>query len=169
MKHEIVIPKWAWVTGIVVLLLGLGIFVSPRDKDNRPLLLLPDVKSLEDYRRGLMEWHSAFQNLDARMAGILSTDYGGDLFSQSREGQKIQDETMQLLREIDQNAAPAAATPAKKMALKTGNAYLEASRALLAWISTPTTANHDAVQQALEAAQATLAELEASQWMKTNP
>jgi hypothetical protein len=169
MKNEFVIPKWAWVTATVVLLLGLGIFISPRDRDNRPLLLLPDVKALGDYRRELVDWHLAFQSLNARMTGLLSADYGGDLFSQSREGQKIQDETLQLLREIDQTVAPMAATPAKEMALKAGNAYLEASRALLAWISTPTTVNSDAVQQALDTAQAALAELEASQWMTANP
>jgi hypothetical protein len=169
MKHEIVIPKWAWVTGIVVLLLGLGIFTSPRDQDNRPLLLLPDVKALEDYRRELVDWHSALQGLNARMTGLLSADYGGDLFSQSREGQKIHDETMQLLQEIDQTTTPAAAISSKEMALKASNAYLEASRALLAWISTPTTANRDAVQQALNAAHAALVELEASQWMTANP
>jgi hypothetical protein len=43
MKNEIIIPKWVWITGIVMVLLGLGLFTSPRDRDNRPLLLLPDV------------------------------------------------------------------------------------------------------------------------------
>jgi hypothetical protein len=29
-------------------LFGLGLFTSPRDRDNGPLLLLPDVKAMED-------------------------------------------------------------------------------------------------------------------------
>jgi hypothetical protein len=169
MKNEIIIPKWVWITGLALLLLGLGLLTSPRDKDNHPLLLLPDVKSLEDYRRSLVIWHAGFLELDGRMTRLLSANYGGDLFSQSSEGQKIQDETVQLLREIDQTAAPAAAASAKEMALQAGSAYLEASRALLTWVSAPTAANQAAAQQALETAQTALSELEASQWMAANP
>jgi hypothetical protein len=169
MKSEIVIPKWSWITGILILLLGLGLLTSPRDKDNHPLLLLPDVKAMEGYRRSLVDWHARFLELDRRMTHLLLANYGGDLFSQSSEGQKIQDETLQLLREIDQTSAPSAAASAREMALQAGSAYLEASRTLLAWISAPTAANLDAAQQALSSARATLAELEASQWMAVNP
>ena len=35
MKGEIVIPKWVWVTVILAFLLGLGLFTSPRNRDNR--------------------------------------------------------------------------------------------------------------------------------------
>jgi len=169
MKNEIIIPKWVWITGIVMVLLGLGLFTSPRDRDNRPLLLLPDVKAMEDYRRSLVLWHATFVELDGRMTRLLSADYGGELFSQSSEGQKIQDATVQLLREVDQTSAPAAAASAKDLALRAGSAYLEASRSLLAWISAPTASNLEAAQQALDSARATFAELEASQWMAVNP
>lgn len=169
MKSEIVIPKWVWITGILVFLLGLGLFTSPRDRDNRPLLLMPDLKAMEDYRRSLAGWHTRFLELNGRMTLLLSADYGGDLFSQSSEGQKIQEATVQLLREIDQTATPSAAVSAREMAIDAGSAYLEASRAMLTWISTPTAANLDAAQQAFKTAQATLSELEASQWMAVNP
>ena len=73
MKSEIIIPKWAWIASLVVLL-GLGLFVSPRDKNNRPILLMPDVKAVEDYRRSLASWHSRLLELDGRIARALSTD-----------------------------------------------------------------------------------------------
>lgn len=169
MKNEIIIPKWVWVTSILVLLIVLGVFASPRDRDDRPLLLLPDVKAMEGYRRSLVDWHARFLELDGRMTRLLSTNYGGDLFSQSSEGQKIQDETFQLLREVDQARAPSAALSAREVALKAGSAYLEASRSLLAWISAPTAANLDAAHKALADAKSLLSELEASQWMAVNP
>jgi hypothetical protein len=53
--------------------------------------------------------------------------------------------------------------------LRAGSAYLEASRALLAWISAPTASNLETAQKTLVSARATLAELEASQWMAVNP
>jgi hypothetical protein len=169
MKSEIIIPKWVWITGLVIALLGLGIFTSPRDQDNRPLLLLPDVKAMDDYRRSLVAWHISFMELDGRITRLLSANYGGDLFSQSSEGQKIQDATVQLLREVDQTSAPAAAASAKGLAWRAGSAYLEASRALLTWVSAPTAVNLEKAQTALDTAHGVLSELEASQWMAANP
>ena len=168
MKSEIVIPKWVWITSMALLLLGLGLVISPRDKNNHPLLLLPDVKAMEDYRRSLVDWNTRFLELNGRMTRLLSDNYGSDLFSQSSEGQIIQDQTIQLMREIDQTSTPAAAVSARDMAIRAGSAYLDTSRAILTWVSALTTANLDAAQQALKAAQASLSELEASQWMAIN-
>ncbi len=169
MNSEITIPKWAWIAGVIVILLGLGVIVSPRDKHDQPLLLLPDVKAVEDYRRSLVSWHSRLLELNGRTAGVLSNNYGGDLFSQSSEGQKILNETVQLLQEIDQTQTPSAALPARNMAARAGNATLDAARSMLAWVSAPTPANLNAAHQALDGARTTLSDLEASQWMATNP
>jgi hypothetical protein len=163
------IPKWAWIVSITVILLGLGLVVSPRDRDKRPILLLPDVKAVEDYRRSLVSWHDRLQELDGRIARVLSNNYGGDLFSQSSEGQKILNETVQLLQEIDQTETPSAAIPARDMILSAGGATLDASRSMLTWISAPTPANLNAAQKALADARTAISNLEASSWMSTNP
>ena len=168
MKNEIIIPKWAWFTSAIVILLGLGLIVSPRDKDNHPILLLPDVKAVGDYRRSLISWHDRLLELDGRIAGVLSNNYGGDLFSQSSEGQKILSETVQLLQEIDQTETPSAAVPARDMIMLAGSASLDVSKSMLTWISAPTPANLSAAQQALAGARTTLSNLEASAWMGTN-
>jgi len=168
MKSEVIIPKWAWITGALLILLGIGLVVSPRDKGNRPILLLPDVKAVEDYRRSLVSWHSRLLELDGRIAKVLSNNYGGDLFSQSSEGQKILNETVQLVQEMDQTETPSAAVPARNMVILASSATLDASRSMLTWISAPTPANLSAAQQALVGARTTLSNLEASQWMATN-
>ena len=169
MSSEITIPKWAWIGGIILLLLGLGLFVSPRDKDDRPILLLPDVKAVEDYRRSLVSWHDRLQTLDSRITRVLSNNYSGDLFSRSSEGQKILEEIIRLLQEIDQTETPSAAIPARDMIFQAASAYLDASQSMLTWISAPTPANLDAARQTLADAQATITVLEASPWMATNP
>jgi len=169
MSNEITIPKWAWVTSVIVLLLGLGLFVSPRDKHDRPILLLPDVKAVEDYRRSILTWHDHLQGLNGRIARTLANNYKGDLFSQSSEGQKILNETVQVLQEIDQTPTPPAALPARNMLTDSGAATLAAARSMLAWISAPTPANLKAAQQALDQARAALSLLETSQWMAINP
>jgi hypothetical protein len=165
MNGEITIPKWAWMVGAVLAILLLGIGITPRGNDGRPLLLSPDVKAVEDYRRSLVAWHAKLAELDGRIAMVLSNDYGGDLFSQSSEGQKVLNETIQILEEIDQTPTTAAAVPARNLALNAASATLSAAQLALLWISAPTSANLDTAGQALELARTNLTTLEASQWM----
>jgi hypothetical protein len=167
MKAEITIPKWVWILSLLVIVFSLGLGISPRDRDGRPLLLLPDIKAVEDYRRSLVDWHTRLAELDGRIARVLSNDYGGDLFSQSSDGQKVLNETLQVLQEIDQTAATPAAVPARELALNAASATLGAAQSALIWVSAPTPANLSSAQQALEAAHTNLSILEASQWMET--
>jgi len=53
---EISIPIWLLIIPVTVILLGIGWMASPRDENNRPLLLLPDVKAVEEYRRLANHW-----------------------------------------------------------------------------------------------------------------
>jgi hypothetical protein len=166
MNAEITIPKWVWIIILLVLVMGLGLGISPKDKVGRPLLLSPDVKAVEDYRRSLVGWQTRLIELDGRIARVLSNDYGGDLFSQSSAGQKILNETLQILDEIDQTAAISAAVPARELALNAASATLSAAQSALIWVSAPTSTNLSSAQQALENAQAERSLLEASQWMQ---
>jgi len=165
MNSEITIPKWAWIVGVLLVILFLGIVISPRGMDGRPLLLLPDVKAVEDYRRSLSAWHDRLVDIDGRIARILSNNYGGDLFRQSGDGQQVLNETIHILEEIDQTSTTAAAVPARDLALNAASATLSAAQLSLLWISAPTPANLDTARQALDAAHANLTSLEASQWM----
>jgi len=166
MNAEVTIPKWVWILLLLVIVLGLGLGISPRDRDGRPLLLLPDIKAVEDYRRSLVGWHTRLIELDGRIARVLSNDYGGDLFSQSSDGQKVLNETLQVLQEIDQTAATPAAVPARELAMNAASATLNVAQSALIWVSAPTPANLSSAQQALESAQAEMSILEASQWME---
>ena len=165
MNSEITIPKWAWMVGVTLAILLLGVGISPRGSDGRPLLLSPDVKALSDYRSSLSAWHDRLVDLDGRIARILSNNYGGDLFSQSSEGQQVLNETIQILEEIDQTSTTAAAVPARDLALNAASATLSAAQLSLLWISAPTSANLNTAGQALDAARTNLTILEASQWM----
>ena len=96
---------------------------------------------------------------------MLSNDYGGDLFSQSSDGQKALNETLQVLNEIDQTATIPAAVPARELALNVANTTLIAAQSALIWVSAPTPANLSSAQQALDTAHTNMSILEASQWM----
>ena len=165
MNGDITIPKWVWMVGVTLAILFLGIGVSPRGSDGHPLLLSPDVKALNDYRSSLSAWHDRLIDLNGRIARLLSNNYGGDLFSQSSDGQKVLNDTIQILEEIDQTSTTAASVPARDLALNAASATLSAAQLLLLWISAPTSSNLDTARQALDAARNSLTTLEASQWM----
>jgi hypothetical protein len=166
MSTEITLPKWLWILLPLVLIVVLGLGISPRDKAGRPLLLSPEVKAVEDYRRSLVGWHTQLAELQGRIARLLSNDYGGDLFSQSSDGQRVLNETLQVLQAMDQTATTPAAIPARELALNAASATLSAAQLALVWVAAPTPANLSSAEQALAAAQAEMTLLEASQWMK---
>jgi hypothetical protein len=164
-EEDIKIPFWLWgsVLSIVVLLV-LGYLFSPRDRDDRPVLLLPDVKAVEDYRVALMRWQTQARDLDSQISTILSGRFGSDLFTTSREAQKMIDAGVRLLSDIEQQKTPTVATPARAMAIRMASEYLEAARATLVWTTTPTDSNFDTAQGHLETARNLLSELETSEW-----
>jgi len=74
---------------LVLVLSGIGWCVSPKDNDGRPILLSPEVKAMEDYRRSAQTWMDQLRALDSEIAGLLQTDRAGDLFTQSRQAQQM--------------------------------------------------------------------------------
>jgi len=164
-NEQVVIPKWVWVGLLILALLGLGWLVSPRDSTERPILLLPDAKAVEDYRISVSGWHRQMQSLDAEITTILSGKFGSDLFSKSREAQKVMDSTIQLAQEIDRQDVPTAAIPAKSLLVQSASAYLNASRAMLQWVTASNEENLVEAQNSLEQARQTLKQLEQSEWI----
>ena len=159
------IPKWAWAIPVVLGLLILGYFASPRDRNERPILLLPDIKAVEDYRRSVSLWQAQAGELDAQITTILSGTYGSDLFARSRASQKMIDDAVQLLQDIESRKAPTAAMPARSILIRMASTYLEAARAALLWTTAPTYDNLASAQAKMDDARQILGKLEASEWM----
>jgi len=164
-SEQVVIPKWGWVGLLILALLGLGWLISPRDSTNRPILLLPDAKAVEDYRISISDWHGRMQSLDANITTILSGKFGSDLFSKSREAQKVMDAAIQLAQEIDRQDVPTAAIPAKSLLAQSASTYLNASRAMLQWVTASNEENLVEAQNTLDQARQTLKQLEQSEWI----
>jgi hypothetical protein len=165
MNNETTIPKWVWMgLPIALALLIIGFIVTPRDRANRPILLLPDIKAVEEYRVALIRWQEQARELDAQISTILSGRFGDDLFARSRESQRMIDAGVRLLQNIEQQPTPTAAIPARAMAVRMASAYLEAARATLVWTTAPTEHNLAHAQKQLDSARQFLSELEASEW-----
>jgi hypothetical protein len=161
---EISIPIWTLVIPTLAILLGIGWFSSPRDENNRPLLLLPDVKAVEEYRRLANRWRDELRLVDGEIALTLAGDTS-DLFGQSRQAQNTLENNLRIIQEIDRHDAPATLIGLQEELKLVSQSYLESSRLALRWLSLPDQVNHDKAQGKLVESRNMLTNMEANQWL----
>ena len=144
---------------------AVGYFVSPRDEDGKPILLLPEVRQMEVYRRSANAWIQEFQALDSRIATIAANRQA-DLFSQSREAQNALQQAVQLAQEIDRTAFPPSAISLHDDLATTSLAYLETARKMMVWVGAPQEANRSLFDTKLIASRQSLKTLEKNIWLE---
>ena len=135
--------------GIAVLFTIIGAPVSLLDEQGKPVLLLPEVKAVEDYRRSAQGWVSELSVLDCEIANVLATQQQGDLFSQSRSAQQTLQNAVDLAQEVDRAKVPPIGMGLQEQLLSTIMSYLEAARSALQWVSAPEKSNLDQANQKL--------------------
>lgn len=163
-SEEITIPLWVLVIPAIALLILVGWHASPRNEDGRPLLLLPDTKAVEEYRRLVVVWSNELRLVDGEITAILANDTT-DLFGQSRRAQRAFEHILEISQEIDRHEAPPTMMGLRESLNNASAAYLESSRLTLRWLSLPEQANMEQAQQVLSDARSNLHDLESSQWL----
>jgi hypothetical protein len=148
----------------VVCLTAIGYQASPRDETGRPILLLPDVRAVELYRRAATGWVEDWRALADELALVVAED-GVSLLTRSRQAQRVFDRAVALTREVDATEAPPALLGLQDLASRTSNNFVEASAAIARWLSAPSSENRTAAEEALGHARTALAELEANEWI----
>lgn len=155
----------SWLLLPLALILSvLGIMSSPRDAQGRPLLLLPDVKAVEEYRRSMSSATAEMQLLDGEIAALIAGQ-NTDLFTQSRQAQAAFEHAMRIAQEVDVQSAPPALDGLRGIAASTASAYLEAARLALRWVSLPQEENRTEAENSLAQARQQLKTLEDSKWL----
>ena len=133
---------------LALILTIVGALSSPRDDQGQPLLLLPDVKAVEDYRLSMSSATTNMQLLDGEIAALLAGQ-NSDLFTQSRQAQTAFEHALRIAQEIDVQSTPPALDGLRGAAAGTASAYLEAARLALRWVSLPQEANRTAAENGL--------------------
>jgi len=151
--------------GIAVLFTIIGAFVSPLDEQGKPVLLLPEVMEVENYRRSAQDWVSELSVLDGEIAIVLAAQQQGDLFSQSRSAQQTLQYAVELAQEVDRAKVPPIGMGLHEQLLTTTMSYLEAARSALQWVSAPEKNNLDLATQNLEDSRKMKSDLEKNQWL----
>ena len=164
--RSIIRLSYSWLLlPLGLLLFLLGWLDSPRDAQGQPLLLLPDVKAVEDYRRAARDNAAGLRLLDGEIAALL-VGQSQDLFTQSRQAQTAFEHALAISQKIDTQAAPPALDGLREASAQTASAYLEASRLALRWVSLPQELRRSAAEDQLAQAQQELQTLEESQWIQ---
>ena len=162
------LQKFGWILcGIAVLFTVIGGFVSPVDDQGKPVLLLPEVKAVEDYRLSAQSWIDEMVVLDGEIAHVIAADQQGDLFTQSRFAQQTLQHAVELAQKVDRTSVPPIGMGLQEKMLNSTMTYLEAARSAMQWVSAPEKANQDTAKQKLETARSMRKELEANQWLKS--
>ena len=156
--------------GIILLILAvvfsaIGYLTSPLDNTGKPVLLLPEEKAFEDYRRSASDWLAQMNSLDAEITELLSDKNAGDLFTQSRHAQDMLQHAVDLNQEIDQVGVPAAASGIHQEIYNTSIAYLNVARLTLQWVSAPEDGKKEEIYTQLEQARGLKTTLEKNQWV----
>jgi len=172
-ESEILIPeeklrKFGWILlGLTILFTIIGMFVSPLDEQGKPVLFLPEVKALEDYRRSAQNWLSELSILDGEIALVLSTEQQGDLFSQSRAAQQTLQHAFELVQNVDRTRVPPIGMGLQEQILSTSMSYLETARSALHWVSLPEESNLEQAIQQLADSRLLKSDLESNPWMNS--
>ena len=151
---------------LAVILSSIGGFVSPYDNQGKPILLLPEVKAVEDYRRSAQSWTEQLRTLDGEIASLMESDSQGDLFTQSRQAQQMLEHAVALAKKVDQTQTPAAAMGFHEQLYSAAMAYLEAARSAMRWVSAPEPNRKADAESKLEQARSARKVLEANQWIR---
>ncbi len=151
----------------VILFAAIGAFTSPSDENGRPVLLLPEVKAFEDYRRSARSWLEQMTLLDSEITGVLGEQSSGDLFTRSRQAQQILQRAVSLAKKIDQAKVPAAAAGIHDQLSETGLDYLDAARLTVRWVGAPEEVTRAAIEEKLEQSRNAMSVLQENQWLQT--
>lgn len=158
--------KLGWILlGLAVVFTVIGALASPLDEQGKPVLLLPEVKAVEDYRRSVQTWISELTVLDGEIARVIASEQQGDLFSQSRSAQQTFQHAVELTQQVDRTRVPPIGMGMHEQMLSTTLSYLEAARSALQWVSAPEQENQDQAIQLLEDARQMKSELEKNKWL----
>ncbi len=153
------------ILALAVIFAVIGGFTSPVDEKGKPVLLLPEVKAFEDYRRSGQDWLQQMVVLDTEIDGVLAGDNSGDLFTQSRQAQQMLQHAVNLAKDIDQAVVPAAAAGIHEQLYVAAMAYLEVSRLTMRWVSAPDIAQKEQINTKLDEARLARKGLEDNPWL----
>ena len=157
--------------GILMLVLtiifsAIGYFASPHDETGKPILLLPEVKQIESFRRSSLQWIEDFHALDSQITTVAANQKE-DLFSQSSEAQSTLQLAVKLAQEIDRTSYPPSAVSLHESLASTSLSYLEAARSMMIWVGAPEEPKKVQMNENLSLARKSLETLEKSKWLET--
>lgn len=160
------LQKMGWVLlGLAVLFTIIGAIASPLDEQGRPILLLPEVKAVEDYRQLAHGWLSEMTVVEQEIADCMTTEQNVDLFSQSRDAQRTLQRAVKLAQQVERAKVPPIGMENHEQMLSTAMSYLEAARSMLQWVSTPEEENWEAAVGKLAEARQMKSEMENHSWL----
>jgi len=151
---------------VIVLVLGAG--STPHDSQGRPLLLLPQMRSVEDYQRAAQGWASQLEVLDGGLGGLLQAN-SADILAESGQAEQELERSAMIAQAIEGRDPPPALAGLAAELGQTAQAYQEAAGAAAQAVSIPDGGHLRTAQSALGKAREDLEDLEKNPWLTSEP
>jgi hypothetical protein len=162
------LQKIGWILlCLTILFTIIGVFVSPLDDQGKPVLFLPEVKTLKDYRHSAQSWLAELSILDGEISNLISAEQQGDLFSQSRAAQQTLQHAVELVQQVDRTRVPPIGMGLQEQMLSISLSYLETARSALQWVSLPEKSNLEQAGKQLADSRVLKSDLESNPWMNS--
>jgi hypothetical protein len=146
---------------ILALLAFLGRAVTPIDGDGQPLVLSPAYVATVRYLKTAQGWLDRLAQIDADLTEVMEAQ--GNIYTQGRDAERAFEKALSVAREVEQGKAPPALASLQAALTPSAVACVQAARAVLLYVSAPSTENRQAVGEALDAARSKLEEGQALQ------
>ena len=165
MEIEVELPRgfrhFLYVLAAFALILALsllGLAVSPRDASGDPIVLSPANLAILRYLRQSSTWIQDLQGVDGEIAALLEGN-GDDIYREGKKAQGAFRKALDVTRAVERTSAPPALVSLQESLGRTSDAYLEAARAVLIYVSSPGEEERRQAYRALAAARAELRNL----------
>ena len=146
---------------VLALLAFLGRAVTPIAGGGQPLVLSPAYVATVRYLKTAQEWLDRIAQIDTDLTEVMEAP--GNIYTQGRDAERAFEKALSIAREIEQGKAPPALASLQAALTQAAGACVQAARAVLLYVSAPSTENRQAVHEALDVARSKLEECQALQ------
>jgi len=147
-----------------VILILIGLNVTPKSIDGKQLFLSPRVARIAAYQNNVQQWASEIRVDQAELQGILERQTS-DLFQQDSRIQDIVRRTQYLTTSIDGTPTPDTLVGLRYLILDAASTNEQAAADIAVWASAPSDASLQSAKDAIQTARTALIKVYSNPWV----
>lgn len=162
-----VLGSLSLLLAITLGLYGVGLDMSPRTEQGRPVLYSPAVRAAVTYQRRVARWLMELDQVGDTLSGLLA-DTGADLYSQNTQAEAALGQTLQIAQAVAVQTAPTALATVARQMTDVSLVYYQAAQLVAAFVAAPSGSQLTFAVNAVEQARSRAQALADNRWVRGN-